>query len=406
MIEDSLPKGWQSVRLGEICLINPSKSEIRDWRGDTRVTFVPMSAVDEEKGTITAPETRTLEEVKKGYTFFTEGDVLFAKITPCMQNGKSAIAKNLANGLGFGSTEFHVLRPRNGVLSEWIFYFVRQKWFRKLAAANFTGSVGQQRVPQSFFEERIIPVPPLEEQKRIVARIEKLMHRINQAKSLRQESAEGVALVLPSALHEIFAEATEREWETKRIDDVVEATETRDPRKWPDLQFVYIDINSIDNGTGTIREPKVLLGRNAPSRARKVVRTEDVIFSTTRPYLKGVALITQDFDNQICSTGFCVLRSKRDSVEPKWLLYMCRSDDVVNRISGHMRGASYPAVTDKDVRGVEIPVPSLEEQRRIVAYLDRLQAQVSELQRLQSETNKELESLTQSILTKAFRGEL
>ena len=104
---------------------------------------------------------RQVAEVEKGYTYFQEGDVLFAKITPCMENGKCAIAKRLVNGIGFGSTEFHVIRPKESVTSEWIYYYLRQETTRKKAKRSMTGSAGQKRVPSLFLQDVEIPLPPL-----------------------------------------------------------------------------------------------------------------------------------------------------------------------------------------------------------------------------------------------------
>lgn len=163
-----LPDSWIEVRLADACALNPRLPT--DARPDemTEVTFVPMSAVDEKSGTISKPEMRTFSEVSKGYTSFLENDVLFAKVTPCMENGKAAIAETLVNGLGFGSTEFHVLRPIGLVLPEYIFHFIRQKVFRDRAAAAFVGTGGLQRVPPEFLSRIKLPLPTLPEQQRIV----------------------------------------------------------------------------------------------------------------------------------------------------------------------------------------------------------------------------------------------
>jgi len=195
-----VPDGWRLLRLDQVCEINPSRKGRTNYPDDLPVTFISMSAVDEETGTVAAPDVRPFGAVKKGYTWFVENDVLFAKITPCMQNGKAAIARGLSNGVGFGSTEFHVLRPGPDVLSEWIHLFVRQPSFRSAAAQHFTGSVGQQRVPESFIATYVVPVPPLPEQRRIVARIEELAARIEQARGLRREAATDVGAILPKAL--------------------------------------------------------------------------------------------------------------------------------------------------------------------------------------------------------------
>jgi type I restriction enzyme, S subunit len=111
-----------------------------------------MPAVDAEKGAITKPEARPFGKVRKGYTSFREDDVIMAKITPCMENGKAAIARALHNGLGFGSTEFHVFRSNGAILPDFLYHFIRQESFRKAAEHEMTGSVGQKRVPASFLD--------------------------------------------------------------------------------------------------------------------------------------------------------------------------------------------------------------------------------------------------------------
>ena len=127
-----LPDGWRWVQIGDpaIAEINPRERSLRDLPDDFMVSFVPMPAVDASTGTIEAPVDRPFSEVKKGFTNFRDGDVLFAKITPCMENGKAAVVRGMTNGLGFGSTEFYVIRPTDLVLPEWIFYFVRQESYR------------------------------------------------------------------------------------------------------------------------------------------------------------------------------------------------------------------------------------------------------------------------------------
>ena len=170
----------QRVPLSEAAEINPKvdRSLLSD---DTLVSFVPMAAVGAANGQIDVSTTRPYAEVKKGYTAFRNGDVLFAKVTPCMENGKMAVARNLSNGQGFGSTEFHVLRPREGVDSGYLYHFVSSASFRKEAARHMTGAVGLRRVPSAFLQEELIPLPELDEQRRIVAEIEKQFSRLDEA---------------------------------------------------------------------------------------------------------------------------------------------------------------------------------------------------------------------------------
>ena len=162
---------WPMVPVSEACVVNPRKSEIADLPGATQVTFVPMADLDENAMYFYTKETKRLEEVMASYTYFRDGDVLIAKVTPCFENGKAGVARGLSNGIGFGSSEFYVLRPSANVLSEWVFLVVATHAFRSWAAPQMTGTGGLQRVPRSVIESYEIPLPPLEIQRAIVAEI-------------------------------------------------------------------------------------------------------------------------------------------------------------------------------------------------------------------------------------------
>jgi type I restriction enzyme S subunit len=163
-----LPDSWVMVPIATVCDINPRIESEEKPNDDTLVTFVPMSAVDENTATIAQPEIRKYSEVSKGYTYFKPNDVLFAKVTPCMENGKAAIARDLENGLGFGSTEFHVVRPSELILPEYLLYYIRQTLIKDFAKSSFVGTGGLQRVPPDFFRRAKIPLPSIPEQNRIV----------------------------------------------------------------------------------------------------------------------------------------------------------------------------------------------------------------------------------------------
>ena len=149
-------------KLKEICIINPKKNLASKFTNDIEVSFVPMSSVSEQ-GDIDVSQRKNYSEVRKGFTYFAENDVLFAKITPCMENGKGAIATGLINGIGFGSTEFHILRPIKNITNPyWIYVLTSFKSFRKLAEVNMTGSAGQRRVPATFLKDYEVRLPPIE----------------------------------------------------------------------------------------------------------------------------------------------------------------------------------------------------------------------------------------------------
>ena len=168
------------VRLSAAVEVNPKldRSSLHD---DLDVSFVPMASVEAQSGVIDLSIVRKYAEVRKGYTYFRDGDILFAKVTPCMENGKMAIARKLVNGIGFGSTEFHVLRPRAGVDARYVYYFVSSQTFRKQASGHMTGAVGLRRVPSAYLEEQLIPLPGIDEQRLIVADVEKQFSRLDEA---------------------------------------------------------------------------------------------------------------------------------------------------------------------------------------------------------------------------------
>lgn len=192
--------GWGLVPLGSVCHINPKKRQDSRLKSGVEVSFVPMPAVTEH-GEIDATAIKEYDEVKTGFTYFAENDVLFAKITPCMENGKGAIAKCLNNGVGFGSTEFHVLRPISGKTNPyWIYTLTAFSQFRVDAASNMTGSAGQRRVPASFLENYRVSLPPLLLQERFAAFVE----QVNKSKAAVQKALDEAQLLFDSLMQKYF----------------------------------------------------------------------------------------------------------------------------------------------------------------------------------------------------------
>lgn len=173
-----LPKSWVVARIPDVAQINPRKDGL-DLKNEDPVHFVPMAAVGEAFSGVDTSATRPLGEAIKGYTSFQANDVLFAKITPCMENGKIAVVPRLEHKWGFGSTEFHVLRASVAVLPEWIAHFLFQEQVRREAQRSMTGSAGQLRVPAKWLTDQAIPIPPLNEQRRIVQKIEELFSKLD-----------------------------------------------------------------------------------------------------------------------------------------------------------------------------------------------------------------------------------
>ncbi len=215
--KEDLPSTWALPCLEAVVELNPKldKSKIDD---DLEVSFVPMPAVEAESGRIDISETKKFAAVKKGYTAFLKSDVLFAKITPCMENGKMAVVPELMNGLGFGSTEFHVLRSCAGISPHYVYYYVSSKLFRLEAERNMTGAVGQRRVPLKWLGKITLPLPPSNEQHRIVAKIEELFSELDKGIESLKKAREQLKVYRQALLKHAFEGKLTEKWRRENAD--------------------------------------------------------------------------------------------------------------------------------------------------------------------------------------------
>lgn len=245
----------------------------------------------------------------------------------------------------------------------------------------------------------------LPEQKRIVAILDEVFAAIDQAKANAEQNLNNARELFESYLQSIF-ENKGAGWGEKRLGDVLIKTETIDPTKKPEKEFVYLDVSSVNKETKEIESATTLLGKDAPSRARKLVKVNDVIFATVRPTHSRVALITEEYDGQVCSTGYFVLRAK-NFLNNNLVFYFLLTYGFNKQMEKLQKGASYPAVTDSEVKGIIIPFPnSLNEQQSIINKLDALSAETKKLEAIYQQKLDDLEELKKSVLQKAFSGEL
>ena len=172
----------------------------------------------------------------------------------------------------------------------------------------------------------------------------------------------------------------------------------RDPRRNPNTPFLYVDISAIDRSLKIITSAPEILGANAPSRARKEIREGDILVSTVRPNLNAVAVVPQHLDGQIASTGFCVLRPNKSVIVGKYLFYFTTTPNFVDIISGKVRGAHYPAVSDSDIKKIELPLPPVSEQCRIVEILDHADV----LRKKRAEANAKAARILSALFYKMF----
>ena len=186
-----VPEHWEVKRLKFAINLNPVKSELNEQQ-DMLVSFVPMEAVNFDKN-LTLNQEKILDEVYKGYTYFKNNDVILAKITPCFENGKSAIAQNLTNGIGFGTTELHVLRANSLISNQFLYYFIKSEPFMKIGESEMYGAGGQKRVPEEFIKNFLIGLPSLEEQTAIADFLDRKLGEIDTLISKQQALLEKLA---------------------------------------------------------------------------------------------------------------------------------------------------------------------------------------------------------------------
>jgi type I restriction enzyme S subunit len=175
-----LPPHWEVKKLKYVAKVNPStKSFSFQKDSNDEVVFLPMEKVSED-GSINQEIKKQISEISSGFTYFERGDIILAKITPCFENGKSAMLNDLETEFGFGSTEFHTLRSSDKILKEYLFLILKTQRFMKIGEVFMTGAAGQKRLPTDYVKEFKLPIPPITEQHQIVEHIEAETKRIDE----------------------------------------------------------------------------------------------------------------------------------------------------------------------------------------------------------------------------------
>ena len=293
---------------------------------------------------------------------------------------------------------------KQAIHTQWFVYYSLSKEYQNQINKQVSGAT-RQRISRNNLGFVEIPLPPLLEQQRIVQILDEVFEGIDKAKENSEKNLQNARELFESYLQNIFSNPGD-EWEEKRLEEILRKTETIDPTKNPNEEFIYIDVSSVNNKSFTIENTTLLKGINAPSRARKLIKIGDVIFATIRPTLRRIAIIPKEFDCQICSTGYFVIRGK-EQVNNKLLFYFLLTASFNERMKKLQKGASYPAVTDKEVKEQVISFPkSLTEQQIIVSKLDALSEETKKLENIYKQKLANLEELKKSILKKAFSGRL
>ena len=385
----SIPPKWKWKKLSDIGSFNPNIS----LSDEKEATFLPMSAISAGyENKVDLSQKRLWKNIKSGYSKFANGDIILAKITPCFQNLKSVICQNLMNGVGAGSTEFHVIRPNSLINNEYLLIFLKSPYFIKYGVKNFTGTAGQQRIGTVNLKKCLIPIPSIAEQERIVDRVRELSTLV-QSFQIEDEKLRIIRASFPCKLKETILQQAmqgklvpqlESEPSVDRSFREPQKIPFKIPSKWAWVKFS--DVATLLNGRAYSKSE---LLENAPGRT-PVLRVGN-LFTKSSWYYSDLELSSDKYcDNgdllfawsasfgpKIWDGGKCIYHYHiwkvicSELVDREWLYFwlLAMTNELKNR-SG--RGSTMIHITKKDTEQVPLALPPIEEQRRIVQTIKSL----------------------------------
>ena len=344
-------------KLGECCCINPRRPNITLHDTD-KVSFVPMSAVSED-GHLLDILDEEYGKVKKGFTYFENNDVLFAKITPCMENGKGAIAQGLTNGIGMGSTEFHVLRPINEISSPyWLLALTQMPVFRERAAKNMSGTGGQKRVAAAYLEHFMVGVPSIEEQRHFEAIYKQAdKSKFVGFKSQFIEMFGNTSKEMLGKFIQVIRGVSYKPSDVKTADD-------------PDTAVILRSNNINDANLNT--DEVVYIDKNRVS-GDQYLRINDIVVcaSNGSKALVGKAAINKTLTNQYAHGAFCLLVRPNDNINHVYLNTFFQTSLYKKQIDELAAGSNILNIKQEHLTNMILPLPIIEEQNKFAIIAEQ-----------------------------------
>src|ERR1035441_3388082 len=341
---------WPTKPLADMCEIKPPKSEAREQvTADALVSFAPMEDLGIGRKFLNASQVKPLASVVGSYTYFADGDVLLAKITPCFENGKLGIADGLSNGVGFGSSEFIVFRPSVNLDKEFLYYFLSRPEFRTEGAASMTGAVGHKRVSKDFIESCLMPVPPLHEQRRIVVILDEALEGIAIAKSNAETNIQSARALFESYLQSAFSQQGNG-WMDSTIGEVIRFIDYRGKTPAKTSSGVRL-ITAKNVKMGYLQETPMEFIASANYRnwmTRGIPHKGDVLFTTEAP-LANVAQL--DTDEKVAfAQRVIIMQPDAAKLDNTFLKYLLLSGPVQRLIRAKGTGATVQGIKARLLR--------------------------------------------------------
>lgn len=388
---------WKSLKISDIAEVQSGAGFPTKYQGQQggQYPFYKVSDMNlpgnerlmiNENNTVTA-EIRTQLNAK----IFPAGSIIFPKIGAAIATNKKRIA---TKDCCADNNVMGLIPKPDKIDSDFLYYLMLQK-----NLSDFASDSNPPSIKKTTVEDTKIFVSDIPEQKRIV----EILKRAEGIVRLRREQLAKTRALIPALFIDMFGDpaTNQKGWEEMEISKLVKETMQGTPQKRGLSKFNYIDIASVDGEKGQIGETNIITAEEAPSRARKLVCANDVIISTVRPNLRASAIVPQYLDGMIASTGFCVL-SPQDWLKSEYLYVLIRSNWFVDQLVKQAKGASYPAVTDKIIKDIQIPVPPVQQQESFKKLFLKIADQIAE----QSKALEIQEILFQSLLHHGFQGTL
>lgn len=417
-----VPAHWEVKRLRFTVNLNPVKSEL-DIPEDTLVSFIPMEAVNFDKN-LTLTEERNLDEVYKGYTYFKNGDVVLAKITPCFENGKSAIAQNLTNGIAFGTTELHVLRSQNSINNHFLYYLIKSDSFMKIGESEMYGAGGQKRIPEEFIKNFFIGLPPYYEQTAIAHYLDTKLGEIDvlidKQQTLLEKLAEQRTAVITHAVTKgLNPAAAMKNSGVEWLGDV--------PAHWDVSPFKLV-MNSIIDYRGKTPEKInsgvfLITARNIKNGIIDYTLSQEFIDEDNYeevmrrglPKLGQVLMTTEaplgevaQIDRTDVALAQRVLKfdGKKDKLDNRFLKYFILSKAFQASLYKFATGSTALGIKSERLSYLKSLLPPVTEQSAIANYLDQETAKIDRLCDTVNQTIGRLKEYRSALITQAVTGKI
>ena len=396
---------WDLRIIKEVALIRPPKKLAKSRVGsDDLVSVVPMECLGIDKKFFGSEKESVLENVYSKYVYFEDDDVVIAKITPCFENGKIGVASGLKNGIGFGSSEFIPFRCNDDLCPAFLYHFMDRDTFRNEGSRLMTGAVGHKRIPKDFYEEFSIPIPPLEEQERIVEVLDEAFAAIDRAKTNIERNLTNARELFQSRLNDIFSNPSE-DWEVKPLGEISAIRYGHTDKSNADFRGPkFLRITDIQDGVVYWESVPRCNPMTEQDWAKYELRKGDIVFARTGA-TTGKSFLLPDVEDAVFASYLIRVRLHQIDAAPFVSLFF-ESPEYWAVVAEGTTGSAQGGFNAKKLSSLSIPIPPREVQAEIIEELSELRRNVRKLEDgYQAELNN-LEELRQSILEQAFEGKL